>query len=85
MKRDISRRKIMGAMLTGAAAWTVLGSRSAAAQAARLTQDEARYQPEPHGIATCGNCTSFIAPSSCKTVTGTVSSHGWCKLYIAAD
>jgi len=43
----------------------------------------AHYQPSPKGKAACDTCTSFLAPSACKVVTGEIAPTGWCMLYAA--
>ena len=53
--------------------------------AEKMTQAQAEYQPTPNGIYSCGQCTLFVAPSSCKVVEGTVSTDGWCKAFVLAD
>jgi hypothetical protein len=57
-------------------------ARMAMAQAApkKMSQAAARYQAQPKGDHSCGNCTNFIAQSkTCKLVDGSVSPEGWCN------
>jgi hypothetical protein len=58
---------------------------SRALGADRMTQAQADYQPTPNGIYSCGQCTLFVAPSSCKVVEGIISADGWCKAFVLAD
>jgi High potential iron-sulfur protein len=51
----------------------------------KMTKARAEYQDTPNGIYSCGNCTLFVAPSSCKVVEGEVSTDGWCKAFALAD
>ncbi|WP_036047249.1 hypothetical protein [Bradyrhizobium sp. Tv2a-2] len=51
----------------------------------RMTKEQAEYQPTPNGIYSCGQCTMFVAPSSCKVVEGEISTDGWCKAFVLAD
>jgi hypothetical protein len=51
----------------------------------RVSQVEAQYRNTPNGMFSCGTCTFFIKPRSCKVVTGDVSPNGWCKLFDLAD
>ncbi len=78
----ISRRQVLtraaGASIAGTAA--LIGS-SSTALAAKVPQKAVKYQDTPKGDQNCGNCTLFEAPSSCKTVDGTVSEQGWCIVY----
>jgi High potential iron-sulfur protein len=81
----ISRRQVMtiaagvaGVSVTGVAA---LVGASTPAQAAKTPQKAVKYQDTPKGEARCDNCALFEAPSSCKTVDGTISPEGWCMVY----
>jgi hypothetical protein len=83
--QGISRRQVLtiaagaaGASVAGAAA--VIGS-STSAQAAKVSQKIVKYQDTPKGEQRCDNCVQFEAPSSCKTVDGTVAAQGWCTVY----
>jgi len=58
---------------------------SHALAAKKMTQAAAAYQATPNGIYSCGQCTLFVAPSSCKAVEGEISSDGWCKAFVLAD
>ena len=40
------------------------------------------YQNSPKGSQSCANCQLFIPPASCRLVEGSISSHGWCKLWV---
>ena len=51
----------------------------------KMTKAQAEYQGTPNGIYSCGQCTLFVAPSSCKVVEGEISSEGWCKAFVLAD
>jgi hypothetical protein len=81
----ISRRQVLtiaagaaGSSIAGAA--TIIGT-SAQAQAAKVSQKIVKYQDTPKGEQRCDNCELFEAPSSCKTVEGTVAAQGWCTVY----
>jgi hypothetical protein len=50
-----------------------------------MTKQQAEYQDTPHGIYSCGLCTLFDKPKSCKVVEGEVSEDGWCKAFALAD
>ena len=52
------------------------------AKAAKLPQAAVAYQDSPKNGQQCDNCGVFIAPNSCKTVTGVVSPTGWCKIWV---
>src|SRR5450631_3512204 len=44
----------------------------------RRKDREVKYQDTPKGEQRRGNCVQFEAPSTCKTVDGTVAAQGWC-------
>jgi hypothetical protein len=47
---------------------------------AKVPQKTVKYQDTPKGEQACESCSLFEAPSSCKTVDGTVSPKGWCMV-----
>ena len=79
----ISRRGVLriaagaAGAVTGVAA--IVGA-STPAQA-KAPQKSVKYQDTPKGDQRCDNCALFEAPSSCKTVDGTISPEGWCMVY----
>jgi hypothetical protein len=83
--RGISRRHVLtiaagagGASIAGAASLIAV---STPAQAAKASQKVVKYQDTPKEEQRCENCVQFEAPSSCKTVDGTVTAQGWCMVY----
>jgi len=52
------------------------------AQAASLPQSAVGYRDSANNGKDCSGCNLFVAPSSCKTVSGTISPSGWCKLWV---
>ena len=81
---DRSRRKVLGAVVK--MAWTGLLfwiSRTDASE--KMTQQQAQYQDKPNGLYSCGMCTLFEQPNSCKVVEGEISRDGWCKAFAMAD
>lgn len=83
-ENELSRRSLLqGAALAGAAAVPVLLA-GAGPASAKIAQAGVNYQSSPHGSSQCGNCKLFIAPSSCKSVAGTISPNGWCKIWVHA-
>jgi hypothetical protein len=87
MNARLSRRGLIRRAAAFAGGGTVLvaglGPGSASAQAAKVAQGAAQYQKTPKGAAQCSTCGSFIAPASCKLVSGAISPSGWCALYSA--
>jgi uncharacterized paraquat-inducible protein A len=83
-KLDRSRRKIIGAAVKLASAGLLFRiSRTEAAE--KMTPQQAEYQDTPNGLYSCGMCTLFEPPKSCKVVEGEVSKDGWCKAFALAD
>jgi hypothetical protein len=80
---DQPRRKLIRTLLGAAPAALLFGSQASAAE--KMTLQQAAYQDTPNGIYSCGMCTFFEAPKSCKIVAGDVSRDGWCKVFAAVD
>jgi hypothetical protein len=81
---DRSRRKLMGAVVMGASVGLLFrGSQIKAAE--KMTKQQAEYRDTANGIYSCGMCTLFEKPKSCKVVEGEVSEDGWCKAFALAD
>ena len=75
---DSSRRKLIRAVVEGVSAGLLLRiSRTEASE--KMTRQQAEYQDTPNGIYSCGMCTLFEPPKSCKVVAGEVGKDGWCK------
>jgi hypothetical protein len=51
----------------------------------KMSLAQAQYQGSPNGIYSCGNCSLFEPPHSCKVVVGEVTEDGWCKAYTPVD
>ena len=81
---DRSRRKVIGAVVKGVSAGLLFRiSQTEASE--KMTLQQAEYQDTPNGIYSCGMCTLFEPPKSCKVVAGEVSKDGWCKALALAD
>jgi hypothetical protein len=78
---QVTRRTILRRAAVAASAVPVLLAGVSAAHA-KAAQKAVGYQDTPKGEQTCANCRVFEPPSSCKTVEGTVSPNGWCKIYV---
>ena len=78
--KGLSRRTLLIAAATAPALTLTLGH----AQAASMPQTAVSYQTTPKDGKACKACKLFVAPSSCKVVSGTISETGWCKLWVAA-
>jgi hypothetical protein len=78
-----SRRAVVAAIAGLPAALFARASR--AADADRMTKQQAAYRDTPNGIYSCGMCSLFVEPNSCKVVEGEISKDGWCKAFAAVD
>jgi len=77
--KGVNRRALL---LAAAGAAPLLAVGTNGAKAAKLPQAAVAYQDSPKNGQQCDNCGVFIAPNSCKTVTGVVSPTGWCKIWV---
>ena len=75
----VSRRTVL---IAAAGAAPILAMSATGAKAAKLSQTAAKYQDSPKDGKQCDGCKLFVAPSSCKSVDGTISPKGWCALWI---
>jgi hypothetical protein len=81
---DRLRRKVIRATVGGISAGLMF--RICRADASdKMTRQQAEYQNSPNGLYSCGMCTQFEPPKSCKVVEGDISSDGWCKAFVLAD
>jgi hypothetical protein len=81
---DRSRRALMQVAVSAIPA--ALAFRMSHASASdKMTRQQAQYQDTPNGIYSCGLCTLFERPNTCKVVEGEVSRDGWCKAFALAD
>lgn len=81
---DGTRRYLLRAVATGMSADLWFRISPAEAQD-KMTPQQAAYQDTPSGIYSCGMCTLFERPKSCKVVSGDISKDGWCKAFALAD
>jgi hypothetical protein len=79
----LSRRVVLRhtVLALGGVATVVAATRAAAQQ--KISQADAKYQPQPKGQQRCDNCVNFQPPKACKFVQGDISPSGWCQLYAA--
>ena len=82
---ELSRRDMMQGVASAAIGVAAVAATSDRAMAAKPKKSKAdvAYQDTPHGDERCDNCEPFIPPDKCRTVEGTVSAKGWCKIYSA--
>lgn len=79
---QLSRRSLLQSAVCGVGAATVLAMTITAARAAKMPQSAVGYKPSPNGSQRCDNCRLWQPPNSCKSVDGTISPSGWCKIYV---
>jgi hypothetical protein len=79
----MSRRALLQAGGCAVAGATLAASAGSALAKAKRSQADVAYVDHPKGSEKCDNCEPFIPPNACKTVSGTVSANGWCKIYVA--
>jgi hypothetical protein len=75
-----SRRGLLLGAMAAVGAATVTGG-TAAADALKVSQSAVAYQDHPNGDKECGVCAQFLPPGSCQFVAGTVSPHGYCRVF----
>lgn len=76
---EVSRRTIL---IGAAGAVPLIAFSATGAKAAKLAQSAVRYQDSPKDGKRCDGCNLFVAPSSCKSVDGTIAPSGWCALWV---
>lgn len=78
-----TRRKALktGMGLLATAGALSFAAREAKAQSAQADPSTVGYQAKPSNGQQCSGCVQFVAPASCKIVSGTISPSGWCELY----
>jgi len=74
----MSRRSV----LIVAAGAPLLALGATGANAAKLAQSAAKYQPTPKDGKQCDGCKLFVAPNACKSVAGDIAPSGWCALWV---
>jgi hypothetical protein len=80
--KGLSRRSVLlQGVVCAAGAATILTAAADPAMAAKLPKAAVGYQEKPHGSQKCSNCALFQKPHSCKSVAGTISPNGWCRIY----
>jgi len=48
----------------------------------KMTQQAVQYQDKPKGAQQCDKCSLFQAPKACQSVSGDISPHGWCAIFM---
>ncbi len=83
----MSRREALAGIVV-LPALAALGTASADAFG-KKTKAALQYQDYPHGTQRCANCVVFhagktaSAEGTCSLVQGSISPHGWCRVFVA--
>ena len=75
-----SRRALLG---LGALTLAALGLPARGRAQEKIAPNLVQYQQKPKGAQECDHCLHFIAPASCKVVSGAINPKGWCALFAA--
>jgi hypothetical protein len=81
-RKALTRRTII---IGAAAAAAPMLAISRAEAAPTFSQDAVNYQQQSSNGNHCSICKQFVAPSSCKSVKGTINPNGICKLFNKKD
>jgi hypothetical protein len=77
-----SRRDLLLLAVTAAGSAILVCNEAGTAIAAyKISETAVAYQDHPNGDKQCSKCVQFQAPSSCKMVDGTISPHGYCRIF----
>jgi hypothetical protein len=74
----VSRRTVL---IVAAGAGPILALMSGSAEA-KMAPSAVKYQASPKDGKQCDGCNLFVAPNSCKSVSGNISPTGWCALWV---
>jgi hypothetical protein len=75
------RHMVLAAAAAMGAATAVNNDSAAAAGEMKISANAVGYQDHPNGDKQCSQCVHFLPPSSCKIVEGTISPHGYCRIF----
>lgn len=78
----VSRRRFLNgsaALAGGAGLAALFAGREAQA---KIAQNLVAYQDTPKDGHDCVGCALFEPPNGCKSVEGTISPNGWCRLWL---
>jgi len=82
IRKTWSRRHLLQEAACAGGAAVILMRFISPAMAGKIPQAAVGYQGSPKGNQSCANCRLFEAPTACRSVDGTVSASGWCKIYV---
>ena len=76
-----SRRRLLLAAGAVVSAATVVNNDPSPAADIKISASAVGYQNYPNGDKQCSECVHFLPPSGCKIVEGTISPHGYCRIF----
>ena len=79
---ELSRRSLLQGAVCRIGAATVLAMTTTGARAGKMPQAAVGYKGSPNGNQKCDNCRLWQPPGACKSVDGSISPSGWCKIYV---
>ena len=85
---EISRRAALRCSLAVMAGGAAAGRAAAdpADEVAQVPKGRVHYQWTPNSQGShCSICANFVAPISCKVVSGTISPEGYCLVFAPTD
>jgi hypothetical protein len=77
-----SARRTRRTVLIAAVGAVPLLALSVTGAEAKVAQSAVKYQDSPKDGKQCDGCKLFVAPNSCKNVSGDISPTGWCALWV---
>ena len=78
----LTRRSALRTLAGATGAGLALEFGLTSAQAAKMAPKAVGYQDTPNGDKRCDGCGLFVAPNACKSVDGTISPSGWCRIWV---
>ena len=79
---QLARRSLLRRLLGAAGVSTLFyAAPYPAAAVIKISQRAVAYQDHPEGDKRCDKCIQFQPPDGCKTVDGTISPNGYCRLF----
>jgi len=79
---SLTRRGLLRTLASVAGAGAALELGVNEASAAKMSQKVVAYQDTPNGDKRCDGCNLFQEPNACKSVEGTISPAGWCRIWV---
>ena len=78
----VTRRRFLNGSAALAGGIGVAGMLTSRQAQAKIAPNLVGYQDTPKDGHNCAGCALFEPPNACKSVDGTISPNGWCKLWL---